>query len=267
MSRTVSIITPENIRVTYQLAGIASRFMATLVDLLLQFLLSVLVFMGIRLGAGAEALGGMGLGSLLSAVGLITLYLIWFAYALFFEAFWNGRTPGKRLFGLRVIRDGGYPITFIASATRNILRFADFGIFPFSGAPVILCGLPGLLSIFLSSQYKRIGDYAAGTLVIIEKGLNPLGEGNHAPLTPAAAAYAPYLRNLDRLTAEEHRLLRRFVARRKDLEIPIQAALGEKIARHLLPRLEMEVPIQFQLQYADLLEAIERRYTEEQGVL
>jgi uncharacterized RDD family membrane protein YckC len=267
MSRTVSIITPENIRVTYQLAGIASRFMATLVDLFLQFLLSVLVFLVIRLGTGADALGGAGIGGLISAAGLIALYLIWFAYALFFEALWNGRTPGKRLFGLRVIRDGGYPLTFMASATRNVLRIADVGIFPFSGAPVILCGLPGLLSIFLSSQYKRIGDYAAGTLVIIEKGSHPLGEGNAAPLAPTAAAFLPYLRNLDRLTAEEYRLLRRFVARRNDLDIPMQAALGEKIAHRLLPRLEIEVPVQFQLQYADLLEAIERRYAEEQGVL
>jgi uncharacterized RDD family membrane protein YckC len=268
VSRTVSIVTPENIRVTYQLAGFASRFMAILVDLLIQFALVMLVAMLARLVGGAEALRGIGIGSLLSALGIIAIFLIMFAYALFFEAFWGGRTPGKRLFGLRVIREGGYPVTFIASATRNILRFADYGVFPFSGAPVFLFGLPGLIAIFLSPRYKRIGDYAAGTLVIVEQKNTPFGRrSSDAALSPAAAAFLPYLRNLDRLTRDEYRVLRRFVARRNDLEIPIQAALAEKIARRILPRLEIEAPIQYQLQFADLLEALERRYAEEQGVL
>jgi hypothetical protein len=103
--------------------------------------------------------------------------------------------------------------------------------------------------------------------VIVEKGATPFGTGVDGALPATAALFLPYLRNLDRLTPQDYRLLRRFVARRKDLEIPIQAALGEKIARRLLPRLEMEPPIQHQLQYADLLEAIERRYAEERGVL
>jgi uncharacterized RDD family membrane protein YckC len=267
MSRTISIVTPENIRVTYQLAGFASRFMATLVDWIIKLLLLLLVGMLVRIIAGAGALSDIGINSLFSSVGIIVSFLILIAYELLFEAFWQGRTPGKRLFGLRVIREGGYPITFFASATRNILRFADFGIFPFAGAPIILCGLPGLLCIFLSPRYKRIGDYAAGTLVIVEKGISPFGAQTGATLAPAATLFLPYLRNLDRLTPQDYRLLRRFVARRKDLDIPIQAALGEKIARRLLPRLEMEPPIQYQLQYADLLEAIERRYAEERGAL
>ena len=166
MSRTITVVTPENIRVTYQLAGIASRFMALLVDLLIQVGLLIVGAWLFSLLAGA----GFGLGSIFTAVGVIYAYGILFFYSLVFEAAWGGRTPGKRLFGLRVIREGGYPLTLITSAIRNIMRFIDFGIVPLSTIPLTLWGTPGLLCIFFSGKYKRIGDYAAGTLVIVEAG-------------------------------------------------------------------------------------------------
>ena len=77
-----------------------------------------------------------------------------------FETIWNGQTPGKRAFGLRVVRDGGYPITFYASAIRNLIRIADFLPFGFAA---------GALTIFLQSEYKRLGDLVAGTIVIKER--------------------------------------------------------------------------------------------------
>lgn len=268
MTRTVSIITPENIEVTYELAGVASRFMATLVDIIIQVLMIALIYGVVRLAGGAEAVSGIGISSIASAAGTIVVFLVMYFYALLFEAFWAGRTPGKRVFGLRVIRDGGYPLTFVASAIRNLLRLADFGIFPFSGAPMVLLGLPGLLTIFLSPRYKRIGDYAAGTLVIVEQKRSPFGSRSaEAILSPSAAALLPLVRNLDRLTPDDYRVLRRFVARRQELDISVQAALGEKIARSMLTRLEIDLPVRYQLQYADFLEALERRYAQEQGVL
>jgi uncharacterized RDD family membrane protein YckC len=262
MSRTITVVTPENITVTYQVAGLASRFMATVVDLCIQALLILSRVVGHGGGHGISA------GSLISAVGIIVLFLILLAYAIFFEMVWGGRTPGKRLFGLRVIRDGGYPIHFLASAIRNILRFIDFGIVPLPGPPLVLCGLPGLLTIFFSPTYKRIGDYAAGTLVIVEAGASPFSTRRASAVLPAeVVTLLPYVRNLDRLMPEEYRMLRRFTARRRELEMVVQAAIGERLAVPLMQKLEIEAPIRFQLQYADLLEAIERRYAEERGVL
>ena len=135
---------------------------------------------------------------------------------------WQGRTPGKRLFGLRVIKDGGYPLDWTGSSVRNLLRIVDFGLFLFPGFALMLCGAPGLVSIFLSPQYKRIGDYAAGTLVIVESGNSPFSNRSAAPPTPAVLSMLPYVRNLTRLTPAEYRVVRRFTSRRADLELTVQ---------------------------------------------
>ena len=263
MSRQISVITAENVAVNYEVAGIASRFMALLADLLIQIgLLALFGWLFNVLGGSA-----FGFGSLFTALGVIVSYLTMFAYALIFEAMWQGRTPGKRLFGLRVIRDGGYPLDWISSAIRNLLRFIDFGIVPIPGFSLVLFGAPGLVSIFLSPQYKRIGDYAAGTLVIVESGNSPFSLRSAAPPNAAVLAMLPYVRNLNRLTPTEYRAVRRFAARRAELDLTVQAALGERIARPLMEKLELEPPILVQLQYADLLEAMERTYAEERGVL
>ncbi len=259
LSRKITVVTPENITVSYQAAGFASRFLAFLIDALIQVLgVLFITFLVQRIGAIPFT----------SAAGTVGVFVIIFFYGLIFECVWNGRTPGKRLLGLRVMRDGGYPINFTSSAIRNILKIiADFGIFPIPGVPLVLFGVPGLLTIFFSSEYKRIGDYAAGTIVVVDEGVTPFGEGRKSEMSPTVQFYLPYVRNLDRLTPEEYRVLRRFVARRGELELSVQAALSEKIARRLLPKLEIAAPIHFQIQQADLLEAIERRYADEYGVL
>jgi len=269
MSRTVVVTTPENVSITYRVAGAASRFAATLIDLTIQF--TLLIFVGGAMNLFARA--GFGLGSITTALGLIAVFLILFVYAIFFEMLWGGRTPGKRLMGLRVIRDGGYPIDLVSSAIRNVLRFIDFGLIPIS-PPLILCGVPGLICIFFSPTYKRIGDYAAGTLVIVEAGETPFAERQTAAPASAgtvysegAVAFLPYIRNLDRISAQEYSVLRRFMARRHQFELNVQAALAERLARPILDRLDIPVQIRYQLQYADLLEAIERRYAEDHGLL
>jgi uncharacterized RDD family membrane protein YckC len=266
MSRTVTVTTPENVQVTYQVAGFASRFVATLIDLTIQLLLLLLavgIFNGVAAVGGTA---GVGVGSIAYAFLFIAIFLIWFVYASFFELLWGGRTPGKRIMGLRVIRESGHPIDLISSAARNVLRFIDFGVIPVSPI-LVLFGLPGLVSIFFSPTYKRIGDYAAGTLVIVEAGASPFAQQSVVPPSAEVAGYLPLIRNLDRLTNEDYRLVRRFTARRAELDLNVQAALAERLARPLLDRLEIPVQIMYQIQFADLLEAIERRYAEDRGLL
>lgn len=267
MSRTVTVVTPENITVTYQLAGFASRFLAFLADLAVQIVMILLLGAILHFAVGATGRAGITAASFVSAIGVVVSFLIVAAYALFFEMLWGGRTPGKRLLGLRVVREGGYPINLLSSAIRNILRFIDFGVAPLP-TPLVLFGLPGLLTIFFSDKYKRIGDYAAGTLVIIEAGATPFGTKRaHARLSAGAQALLPEIKNLDRLTSEEYRTVRRFTARRQELDLVVQASIGERLATPLMRKLDIETPILYQIQYADLLEALERRYAEERGVL
>ena len=264
MSRTITVITPENITITYRLAGIASRFIALIIDLAIQALLLAGVGMLVARLTQLPLLGNF-----LMAVGIIAGFLITFAYKIFFEMIWGGRTPGKRLLGLRVIREGGYPINLPASAIRNVLQFIDLGIIPLSvtGA-VTLWGLPGLLCIFFSPTYKRIGDYAAGTVVIVEAPAVPFdAQRTDAQMRPEIVSLLPLVKNLDRLTVEEYRLIRRFTSRRSQLEMTVQASVGERLARPLMEKLEMDVQVAYQVQYANILEAIERKYAEERGVL
>jgi hypothetical protein len=98
--------------------------------------------------------GEMGIGFLLVLVFLLE----WF-YPVFFEIGLHGATPGKRVIGIVVVEDSGLPVSLGASVTRNILRFADFLPF-FYGF--------GVLSILLTSDFKRLGDLAAGTLVVYQ---------------------------------------------------------------------------------------------------
>ena len=266
MSRTVTVVTPENITVTYRVAGFAPRFLAFLVDFVFQLLLVALVVMVIRLFSGADVFG---IGNVVTAASSIALYLILFAYPMFWEMGWGGRTPGKRLFGLRVVREGGYPINLTASVLRNVLRLIDFGILQLSLTTVIiLWGLPGLVCIFFSPTYKRIGDYAGGTIVIVEEGYSPFGSRDSKPaMAPGVAVFMPLVKNIDRLSVDDYRLIRRFTARREGMDLVVQASIGDRLARPLMEKLEIEIEIGYQMQFADLLEAIERRYAEERGVL
>jgi uncharacterized RDD family membrane protein YckC len=264
-ARTLTVVTPENVTVTYQLAGVVTRTGALIIDMLIQGLLILCLSIVIDFFRNV----GFGVDHLASFFGFIASFCVMFVYSIFFEMVWGGRTPGKRVFGLRVIRDGGYPINITASCIRNVLRFADLGaiILP-SGPPQVLWGAPGFIIVFLSPQYKRIGDYAAGTLVIHERSASALELGeNTRTLSPAAESMMPHIKNIDRLSRTNYRAIRRVLARRSKLEPAVLASISEYVARPILDKLEITFHPAYQMQYTDILEAIEQRYAEEYGIL
>jgi uncharacterized RDD family membrane protein YckC len=267
MPRSVTIVTPENITVSYQVAGFASRFLAFAIDFIIQIFLWLGGSWFFRIAASGFQFGGLSVGDFISAGGIVYGFVVQFGYATIFEMLWGGRTPGKRLLGLRVIRDGGYPINLTASAIRNVLRFLDFGIVLLD-PPLVLYGLPGMICIFLSPRYKRLGDWAAGTIVIVEAGVSPFNFGRAAsPPAPQVMELAPLVKNLDRISPSEYRAVRRYVERRSSWDLRVQSSLAERLARPILAKLEINPVIAYQLQYAAWLEAIERRYTEENNLL
>ena len=85
------------------------------------------------------------------------VFVVLFGYFIVFEALWNGQTPGKKLLGLRVVRDGGYPIDFGASLIRNLIRV---------GEQLIGYYILAAISALISPENKRLGDLAAGTIVV-----------------------------------------------------------------------------------------------------
>ncbi|MBV9849883.1 MAG: RDD family protein, partial [Armatimonadetes bacterium] len=142
MSREILVVTPENIEIEYELGGIGSRFLAHLVDVLLQCALFIggavaLLLIGFVLNLIGTPLAKAVtdfFSGILEALAFIGGFLLMWGYFIYFETRWNGQTPGKRQLGLRVIRDGGFPINIYAAIVRNLLRVVD-------GMPVITFGL------------------------------------------------------------------------------------------------------------------------------
>jgi uncharacterized RDD family membrane protein YckC len=164
-----AVETPEGIALTLRPAGAAPRVLAYLIDLFIRFLL----FFGIAIAA--RALRGLG-----PAVMLISFFALEWLYPVAFELSRRGATPGKRAMGLQVVMDSGLPVTPAASLLRNLLRTADF----MPGAYAL-----GLAAMLMRPDFKRLGDMAAGTLVVYADAARLDGELPAA--TPAAAPMPP----------------------------------------------------------------------------
>ena len=259
----VTIETPEHIQFSYELAGLGSRFLALFMDTLIQIMVLGLLW---ALVAYLASLTGVAEGfraSEIASIPLIPLIvlsspvLFAIAYFMLFELIWRGQTPGKRLGGLRVIKVGGQQIGFTESALRNILRLIDF-------LPALYT--IGILFVFFTSRCQRIGDLAAGTIVVKER----LWE---LPARPASAAAT----DLDieeelvrrargymaALTREEIEAVRRFIQRRGELSAPLRTRLAGDIAEPLykkFPGLSGDERTHPEL----FLEVIYRAYLEQQ---
>lgn len=148
--------TPERVRLAHFVAGPARRYLAYLLDLLLRVALLALSAAALSLaGAGSELGEGVGRGAL-----LLLLFALEWSYYVLFETLWNGRTPGKRALGLRVIKDGGFPIGFTDSVLRNLLRAADFLPAGYALGAFVMGG---------DTRFRRLGDRVAGTLVVCDE--------------------------------------------------------------------------------------------------
>src|ERR1043166_5417932 len=155
-SADYAVLTPERVSLQYGIAGIGSRGAAIIVDSILQVVsLSIIV---IGLAAAGVALRDFGLSATYTLLGLFALgvFFVTSGYFMLFETLWNGQTPGKRLVGVRVIRENGYPIRPVDAVVRNLVRFADF--------------LPGFYALgvvvmLMNRRSRRLGDFASGTIV------------------------------------------------------------------------------------------------------
>jgi hypothetical protein len=144
---------------------------------------------------------------------------------MFFEAIWNGQTPGKRLTHIRVIKDSGQPITVIDSVGRNLLRIVDQ--LPFAYGVGVLCA-------WISPQSKRLGDYVAGTVVVLEKPFETV-----APQWDARSQAATHQYGTNRLTPEEFALVETFLSRRNALDAGVRYDTAASIVRRIEPKLTM----------------------------
>jgi uncharacterized RDD family membrane protein YckC len=125
LEQQVQVETPEQVVFSYTVAGIGSRAAAALLDFAIcagaMLLLTIMVVVaqvatGMRMRTGG--------GWLFAAYAFAQFFIVW-GYNVLFEGLADGQTPGKRRLGLRVVQDGGYSVSFAASAVRNIVRVID----------------------------------------------------------------------------------------------------------------------------------------------
>jgi len=152
----VRFVVPENIEFEHQLAGPFSRLPAYLLDFAIRLgLMFAMLFAISFVGFATQSLGVFGM------VFLLTWFVMEWFYGGLFETFWNGQTPGKRAFGLRVVSIDGRPITAMQAILRNLLRAVD-------QQPMFTFQV-GLFATACTSKYQRLGDLAAGTIVIVDQ--------------------------------------------------------------------------------------------------
>lgn len=233
--------TPENIRFDYQLAGPFKRLPAFVIDFGLRVTIYVAFFFLAMIFFG---LVGFLLpsGALLAAASLILYFLMSWFYGVFFEGYWNGQTPGKRLCGIRVVTYDGRPINFPQAFLRNLLRVGDFSPmisiqFFFAEAPnvsIVPTFLLGFCAMMLTRRFQRIGDIAAGTMVIVDERswyTSKVQFEDHR-----VAALAEFIPPNFRMSRKLGQAISLYVSRRAYLSKSRRAELSQLIARPLIKR-------------------------------
>lgn len=223
---TGGIVTPEAILLEFAEAGLGSRALGFLVDLavrggILWGLLTVLGLIAPFASAG-----------LVFMVLTVTALLIFVAYPVVCETLWNGRTVGKMLVGLRVVTVEGAPARFRHAMIRATVGLAELWV---------ALGAPAILAVLGTSRSQRLGDLAAGTIVIRER-----KEGAHAQpiLFPTPPGWESYAASLDVSGVDEQTyvLVRSYLLRVHELGGEARLHRGDELARLVASLLRVDVP-------------------------
>jgi uncharacterized RDD family membrane protein YckC len=248
----LSIRTPELVAIEFPLAGIGSRFVALLIDYLIQivaaFILILIFVLFVFATAGSQPVRSSSVGSPNSgkwaiAIAIAIPFLFQWGYFTLFEAFWRGQTPGKRIMRIRVIQQTGRPVGVFESLGRNLTRIIDM-------LPTFY--IVGVIVMFLTRRQQRLGDLVAGTLVVherdIEAPLESMG-GSRTFTAPAFRPAAPPPREsklpadaIALLTLADLQTIESYLNRRLDVPIETRARLADKLAENISRKMNLEIP-------------------------
>lgn len=212
----LTLDTPEGVQLELTLAGVGSRFAAALIDLLIQGAILIALVLVLVYGVGIDA----GAGGFAAAIFIVSSFLLFMGYDVSFEVLNSGRTPGKQLNGVRVVRESGAPVNFSRSAVRNVLRLID--ILP-------AWYLVGVTSILITRRNQRLGDLAGGTLVVRDRRVLP------PELSIAPPAEAPAW-DTSAISQEELDTVVSFLTRRYQLDHGARVQLARELAGRLRPK-------------------------------
>jgi uncharacterized RDD family membrane protein YckC len=236
------IETPENVELERRLAGIGSRLIAGLVDSLLillillgiSLLVLVLTWGSVNLFGGTFGWLGEEAAPVALAAWILLVFVLLWGYFVFFELRTNGQSPGKKHVKIRVVKAQGGPVTFVDVAVRNLLRAVDF--LPF------LYGLGGLV-MFVTKRAQRLGDLAAGTVVVSEARPDYAAKKTRRAeqMQWERPATAEALRATG-LTPQEYQVLSNYWARRGQLTLEARRRVLPQLLRPILQRLGEQLP-------------------------
>lgn len=235
MVQEYQIATPEAVDIAYDVAGIGTRFVAGAFDLMIAAVLFVLVVFG---SIGVMRLPGP--GPTVGVILLLTLsFVLFWGYFVLFETFWSGQTPGKRLTHIRVIKTSGHPIGFFEALIRNLVLVVDF-------LPSMFA--IGVVVMFINPQSRRLGDLAAGTLVVKERqrvrGDELASFSSPAPTVAPLGTLDPeeLQWNLRALTAPDLQLIDDYLTRATRFSPAVRQRVGSEVADMVADKLGARRP-------------------------
>ncbi len=228
------VYTPEAVRVDLPIADVGSRTLSIIIDLVVMLTLLYVVLL-LAVGALGVALSGAGTDAAWPVVVLVLLlnFLVLWGYPVGCETLFGGRTAGKAALGLRVVTLEGAPVRFRHAAIRGLFAFLDF---------YLLLGIPALITALVTRRAQRLGDLAAGTVVVKDRGGQA---GSDQPVwwqvPPALQGYATTL-DVRGLGAGDYALVRRFLLRAGDLRPEHRARVATDLANALAQRMRHQPP-------------------------
>jgi len=211
--RDLVVATPERVSFDYQVAGLGTRTIAQVLDLLIVF--------GILIAVYFVAIAALVVGTdAATLIFLIGSFVVIFGYFWVSEALWSGQTVGKKALRLRAVGDRGEPLTFAQAGIRNIVRIVDFLPYGYG---------VGLVVLFANGKGKRLGDLAAGTVVVKDSDRVYLWQLPGARPTTGYAAASPAELTLRRLDPELRRFVSSYARRRPELTLEVRAQLASQV--------------------------------------
>lgn len=223
----MAVHTAENITLHYDIATAGSRSAAFLID----YILILVIILGINaLVEISEKIGTEVFSSHFAAIMYVVLGTLLWVYFVVCEQVFDGGSVGKRALGIRVIKENGFPIDMVDSLTRNFLRFVD-----------LLPGtcLVGFVVMMLNNKAKRLGDYAAGTVVVRVRSVQP--DKMQIEDTP----YDDLVKknpHLSLITAEEYQLVRDYLSQRYRLTPYKSFSIADTLSTRIAHKLEIDPP-------------------------
>jgi uncharacterized RDD family membrane protein YckC len=229
----ISVDTPEQIALEFPLAGIGSRFLAMLLDTLIHwvlFIAGIFALAAMEKYVPSKALFGWIPVSWLPALIILFLFCLSWGYFAFFEALW-GKTPGKRVAGIRVIKDSGRALNAYEAIGRNLMRAIE-------GVPLFpITMIIGVVTMMITRRHQRIGDLVAGSIVVHDKRNDDIrpdwtASNEKTLASPELAKIAP----------EELVLIETYLQRRDSLDFAVRDATALKIASRITAKSGIERP-------------------------